>query len=76
MINQLTFIDKLFIDLKSINKSIEIYIYVLYQNIRFQVSGDKANLIQVWNGQTCQHLKTLRGHQGPITVLKLFLIKN
>lgn len=36
----------------------------------FQVSGDKANLIQVWNGQTCQHLKTLRGHQGPITVMR------
>ena len=33
-----------------------------------QVSGDNANLIQVWNARTCQHLKTLRGHKGPITV--------
>ncbi len=33
------------------------------------MSGDKAHLIQVWNAQTCQHLKTLRGHQGAITVI-------
>ena len=32
------------------------------------MTGDRADLIQVWNAQTCQHLKTLRGHQGPITV--------
>ncbi|CAF4623710.1 unnamed protein product [Rotaria sp. Silwood1] len=38
-------------------------------NGQFLVSGDKANFIQVWNAQTCQHLKTLRGHQGPITGL-------
>jgi len=34
------------------------------------VTGDKASLIQVWNAKTCQHLKTLRGHQGPVTVIE------
>lgn len=40
------------------------------EEVRFysKVSGDKSNLIQVWNAQTCQHLKTLRGHEGPVTV--------
>ncbi|CAF1635678.1 unnamed protein product [Adineta ricciae] len=36
---------------------------------QFLVTGDRADLIQVWNAKTCQHLKTLRGHQGPITGL-------
>ncbi|CAF1336953.1 unnamed protein product [Adineta steineri] len=49
------------------------YDHILAINIstdgQFLVSGDKSNLIQVWNAQTCQHIKTLRGHQGPITGL-------
>ncbi|CAF0887871.1 unnamed protein product [Didymodactylos carnosus] len=35
----------------------------------YLVSGDKSNLIQIWNGNTCQHLKTFRGHKGPVTGL-------
>ncbi|ESO99278.1 hypothetical protein LOTGIDRAFT_113335, partial [Lottia gigantea] len=36
---------------------------------KYLASGDKNNLVQIWDPSTFKHIKTFRGHRGPVSGL-------